>query len=756
MFESLKWRGSGLLTLALFAATFCLFFKTGTFEFLNFDDPLSVAGNIHVLRGVTSESLEWASITAHLGYPQFLTWFSFMLDIELFGPNPGALHLVSALIHSINACLLFHLLHLVTGSTWRSLFAAALFAFHPQRCESVAWLAERKDILWATFALATMITYVLHLRTGRAYWRWISIILFTLALLAKTMAVITPPLLVLIDLWPRFQKRELRSLKKFLLFSVRSTFDKMPYLILAGVFSCFALRLLAASEVTGVDFGSRVALMCNSYAGYIGKFFWPADLALLYPIYPVYFDARIAGLLLLGGLITICFLWFALRGQPACFIGWCWFLIVLFPVSGILQNGSQSMADRYSYFSTIGLTILILWGALNGVEYWSKNVRVIIATAGCMVTAATWLVMWKELDYWRDSVAIWKKTLEATRGRPNVIAQINLGAALLSRGELDAAIQQFRTAAELRPDIPNSGIFLVDSLLVQNQPAEARKALNAVLEKLPLDASLVCLRAAIHRLEGNQEAALKDTFEAVQFAPDNPRANGELSHYFEEKNDLLRALKYARIAAITDPLNGAAQQHLWQLLRKMDRPFAQVLEEYLQIVPAFGKEVSPLISAARIELGQSHVGEAEVLYRNAHAKGYCAPHDTVDWASSLVLLDNYQATAQALSRLQKRTPVESTAVLRLCRAIYERWGITGHHAALIRSALDHLSEEEISNSAIALFLRVASSEALGDFPPDGKEQLEKARKLAEAEGNAALVERIEYILNRLVRTPFPP
>jgi len=455
-------------------AVVVVFGQTVRHDFINFDDGLYVYENPSVQHGLTGETVTWSLTTFHASNWHPLTWLSHALDCQLYGTqHPGGHHLTNVVLHAAVAILLLLVLWRMTGSLWPSAFVAAVFAVHPLRVESVAWVAERKDLLSGLFFMLTLGAYLYYVRRPFSWLRYLLVAeLFTLGLTAKPMLVTLPFVLLLLDYWPlgRMRVSGLPSdtaSKGTVPFSLRRKWgqspwrrliaEKIPLLMLAAA-SCAVTSLAQHKALVPVDVvpvSSRISNALVSYVAYIGQFFYPAGLAIFYP-YPgdgvPIWKAAVA-LAVLGGISVAALL--AWRRLPYLFVGWFWYLGMLVPVIGLVQVGSQAMADRYTYLPQIGLCIAVAWGAAAvgqtflsagkkaGYCRWAYGVVSVSLVVALMACA------WRQTSFWRDNETLWTRTLACTDR--NVFAHNNLGAALASRKNVDAAIAHFQKATDLSP-----------------------------------------------------------------------------------------------------------------------------------------------------------------------------------------------------------------------------------------------------------------------------------------------------------------
>jgi len=425
----------------LFAITWAVFGQTFHHQFINYDDPLYVIDNAHVRAGLRWGGIAWALTHVHSQNWHPLTSISHMMDCQLFGLNAGAHHLVNVFFHSLAAALLFVFLQRATASVWRSAFAAAVFALHPLRVESVAWIAERKDVLSGVFFMATLIAYVAYARK-QSIGRYVTMsILFACGLMSKPMLVTTPIVLLLLDYWPlaRFERSTITKL----------VVEKIPLFALSAgsiVMTLWAQNFaLGSTEFLPLQW--RITNALFSYFEYVRQTFWPHDLIPFY-VHP---ENRLEIWRLLIAvifLITATVIAFVRRRQnPYLIIGWLWYLVMLIPVIGIVQVGLQGHADRYTYLPQIGLNIAMVWLIWDLTKSW-RTQKIILSSAAVIVVATLSILSWKQTQHWRDTEALWRHTLAITPDSD--VAHAGLGGILFVRGQVDESIDHYERALRLR------------------------------------------------------------------------------------------------------------------------------------------------------------------------------------------------------------------------------------------------------------------------------------------------------------------
>lgn len=523
-----KIRLNTVLVISLFVITAALYSKAAFFPFCVIDDGDYVAKNHFVKSGLSFDAISWAFTTFHSSNWHPVTWLSLMLDSQLFGVDPMGYHLVNVGLHALNTSLVFLVFSSMTGAVWRSAFVAACFALHPMHVESVAWIAERKDVLSTLFLMLTLLFYSSYVKQSKRSRYVLSLAAFALGLMAKPMLVTLPVILLLLDFWPleRFKIRlfdnagacnkqegtdRYCSLKPLLL-------EKLPFGLFAAASSIVTIyaQKSSISTITNVPLHMRVSNALWALVMYVEKMFLPFDLSILYPHVPVsLLTAGWAALLLCG--ITFGVLKYMNR-LPYLAVGWFWYLITLLPVLGIIQVGRQSMADRYSYIPLIGLFAMASWG---GAELCTKlpKLKNMVSVAAVSMLLFYAIITWFQLNYWRDNVTLISHSLEVTennsflhytmgliyarQGKPelaikeyresiridpeNSEAYFSLGVCLEDSGRIDWAISQYRAALLINPGNPQYHIKLAEALSRQGMIDETIGHLYEALRLNPGD-----------------------------------------------------------------------------------------------------------------------------------------------------------------------------------------------------------------------------------------------------------------------------
>jgi protein O-mannosyl-transferase len=519
-----------LIALALVLITLAVYLPVTRDAFLDYDDDEYVTENPVVQDGLTLAGLKWAFTTGRASNWHPLTWLSHMTDCTLFGLNPFAHHFINVIFHAANAALVFILLLRLTGKIWPSVFVAALFAWHPLHVESVAWIAERKDVLSAFFALLALLSYAKYVQTDCRRSYWFALIFFAFGLLSKPMLVTLPCVMLLLDFWPlqRFSPAAFR-------FSLLT--EKIPFFLLTAA-SCVVTFLVqhsgrAVATLDDVSLGFRLENATVATAGYLQKSVWPAPLAVIYPLAPIpaaTFAWSVAAL------IVICaFVWHVRKLNRCWLVGWLWFLGTLVPVIGIVQVGGAAMADRYTYIPSIGIFLAVAFGLPEFAGKISWVNKILPVGAAFLLVASISLTEW-QLHYWRDTETLFRHTLAVTQ--VNDMAHLNLGIALDQQGRSEEALAEYRETLRISPgryQIHFNMGCLLDKL---GRPAEA---LAEFREAIRLDPKVAMWHSAVGSelaTLGQGDEALKEFAEAGRLKPDYAQPHLETAKiFFQQRRD---------------------------------------------------------------------------------------------------------------------------------------------------------------------------------------------------------------------------
>jgi tetratricopeptide (TPR) repeat protein len=538
----------GLLLVLL---TLAVYLPVRQHGFAAIDDTDYVTENRVVQSGLTWVGVRWAFVNLAAGFWQPLTWLSHMLDCEWFGLNPAGHHLVNLLWHLVNTVLLLAVLRRMTGSLWRSAMVAALFALHPLHVESVAWVAERKDVLSAFFWLLTMLCYQRYveatgLQSGKAKGYYAATCLcFVGGLMSKTMVVTLPVVLLLLDWWPlkRFTINNLRLAGR------RLILEKLPLLAAGFISVLLTLRgeRLVGALPSAADFpiGGRLGNAALSYVWYLQKMFWPDGLAVFYP-YPKTFSAlAVGGSVVILLLITILAIR-AARTRPQLAVGWFWYVVTLLPVIGLVQIGTHARADRYTYLPLVGVFLALVWGAAELLARW-RLPRWAVGTLAGLVLGACASATGHQLQYWRDDETLFAHALAVTADNP--LAHVNYGVVLEQEELTEEAMRHYREALRLNPRQVQAHNNLASLL---DQAGAADEALGHYREALRLNPAAplahLNLGALLAKL-GQSDEAMQHYAEAARLLPGDPRP-----HYLMGKAVLRQNQSAAAIAHFRDAL----------------------------------------------------------------------------------------------------------------------------------------------------------------------------------------------------------
>jgi tetratricopeptide (TPR) repeat protein len=509
--------------------TWIVFGQTLWHDFINYDDPRYVYENTKITGGLSFSVIAWAFTHVHSMNWHPLTTISHMLDCQLYGLKAGAHHFTNVLLHSIVAILLFLTLQYMTGALWRSAFVAAVFAIHPLHVESVAWIAERKDVLSGVFFMLTLLAYV-HYARAPSIWRYLMVVfLFALGLMSKPMLVTLPFVLLLLDHWPLGRIREEGSNvgRQLLKLAV----EKIPLIVLSAVSSVvtFVAQKGAVGETEQLSVLARINNAVVSYVAYIWQMLWPMRLAVFYP-HPenrLLLWEIIASLLLL---ICLTVLAIALRKQrPYLITGWLWYLGMLVPVIGLVQVGWQGHADRYTYLPQIGLYIAGTWAFADLTASWRRR-RVLLGAAALLVVAALSWCAWIQTSYWRDSETLFRHALAVTAN--NDVAENNLGIVFLRKGEVDQAISLLQAAVDLRPDNSPAHENLAKALLQKGQVADALVHYRKLLKLQPDNIEVHNIVGTVLIQQGRVAEGVEEWQKVLAVEPDNGNAMSNLAWVF--------------------------------------------------------------------------------------------------------------------------------------------------------------------------------------------------------------------------------
>ncbi len=553
-----------VIRLGLVIAVLGVYGKVLGFDFIEYDDTGYVTRNPEVQQGLSWEGLRWAFTTLRLANWHPLTWLSHQLDVTLFGLDPSGHHAVNVLFHALNVVLLFGLLHGLTGALWRSAAAAAIFALHPLQVESVAWIAERKNLISTLFWLLACRSYLNYARSERRTQYALTIAWMAIGLMCKPALVTLPFALLLLDYWPLGRIAPGAGLRGY---GARIT-EKLPLFVLAIV---FCVITWSAQQYGGaLEGGATIPLydrLINalvSYALYLWRFLWPFGLSVYYPHPNIPGTGGEPWALLqvaaAASTLIACTTLVAISRRRYAVVGWLWFLGTLVPMIGVVQTGTQAMADRYAYVPIIGLSILLCWGghellAMGGSRRpWPRVAAALVLSLYCGIAS------WQQLGHWRNSLELFSHALALSPRNTRVL--VSVGVEMQQAGRLDEAIRKYRTALEIRPEYPLALMNLGTAFQERGDPQDAIRALQRATA---IDPTLVLghynLANAL-AASGNMNGAVAHYRRTLELDPENVAARVNLGSAFASQGELVSAMVEFRRALELDPQNHAARKNL--------------------------------------------------------------------------------------------------------------------------------------------------------------------------------------------------
>jgi protein O-mannosyl-transferase len=599
----MAWALCGLLVLLVVL----VFGQTATFGFINLDDDQYVTQSAATQLGLSAAGIAWAWQHSQVGNWHPLTTMSFMLDWQLFGMKAGGYHLHNVLLHAASVVLLFLLLRRMTGAMWRSLLAAAVFAIHPLRAESVAWVAERKDVLSGFYFLLTLWAYVVYVRRP-SRWRYLAVLLFfALGLMCKAMLVTLPVPLLVLDYWPlkRFETgageseaQSVRAWKPWLRRVGKLAGEKLALLVLAVGFSALTMYLsLSAERVEAVlPLWVRLAIAPVSAVTYLGQMLCPWNLAAHYPYSAAGPSGwRVAAACLVLGAISAG-AWAVRRKRPYVLMGWLWYVVTLLPVIGLVPGGNQMRADRYTYLTQIGLYVTLVWAVGERWLSWSPRIKRSAALGGAVLVAGLMVLAWRQTSYWRDSERLWRHALTCTS--ENAVAHEHLADALTERAREAVAKHEYQ--------------------LAQAQVAEAKENYQQALAIMPQRVPSLCNLGGMLCDEGKLDEAIGLFDRAIAANPRVADAHYNLANALLRKGSVNEAIRCYQRALELSPNHAAAHNNLANVLADTGK-LEEAIVHYRQAIAANPRHVDAYNNLGNALLKQGKVAEAEANYRRALA-----------------------------------------------------------------------------------------------------------------------------------------
>lgn len=550
-----------LLTLGIYA-------PVRHFDFINYDDPVYVTQNLHVTSGLNADNLRWAFTNTEVANWFPLTWISLMADCQFWGFEAGPQHLTNVLLHTASTLLLFALLKRMTRATGPSAMVAFLFALHPLHVESVAWVAERKDVLSVLFWMLTLLSYARYVSRPKPGAYLLTLLLYCLGFLAKPMVVTLPAVLVLLDFWPLRRYPPSGSRAQFIHGQTR---EKAPFFVLAILMSVTTVLVQrsggAVRPVELFSVSTRVANAVVSASVYIRDMLWPMRLAVFYPLResPPVWQVIASGAALV--MITAVVLGLV-RTRPYLAVGWSWYLVTILPVIGIIQVGDQSHADRYMYIPMVGLSVMLAWGAADVWQHWPKT-RSVLAGLGAAAGLACLMLTARQVSYWENSKTLFMHALQVTGD--NAIAHGCLGDALRVEGRYEDALVEYRQAIAIEPRYVAALINLGADLGLLGRPQEALAPLSSAIRLKGDDVDARNAFGLALAMQGRLKEAEEQFGVAIRLKPDSVMAHTMLGNTFGNLGRMDDAIAQFQEALRLQPNSAEARVNLQKALAMRDR-----------------------------------------------------------------------------------------------------------------------------------------------------------------------------------------
>jgi tetratricopeptide (TPR) repeat protein len=718
--------------------------------FVSFDDNIYITENPQVQRGLTFESVIWAFATPHgdTGFWHPLTSLSHLLDYELFALNPLGHHLTSLLFHIANTLLLFWVLKRMTGAVWRSAFVAAAFALHPLHVEPVAWISERKDVLSGFFWMLTIAAYIRYAeRPGIGRYLLVFAAL-CMGLMAKAIVVTLPFVLLLLDYWPlerfRWGRQSDAGGKKT---SVgRLVLEKLPLLIPVAITSVIIFivqrNLGAMAPLENLPINFRLSNALVSYIRYIGRMIYPSGLAVLYPVGTISLWQAAAAAVLLIAVSGLVILWSG--NHKYLPVGWFWYLGSLVPVSGLIQVGSQAMADRYTYLSLVGIFIIVAWGIAELSAKWRYQ-KTVLSAAAILVFAVLLLCTRRQVGIWQNDFTLFGHTIEVTADNPNALLYNNLGSAFQSRGRLDEAINCYRRALQINPEYFSAHNNLGLALQSQGRLDEAVSHWLYALKLKPDFAPAHNNLGQALQSQGRFDEAVSHYLLSLKFNPNNPEAYNNLGIILQSQGRFDEAIKYYRQSLRIRPSYAPAHNNLglvFQSQGRLDEAIA-CYQHALNIEPNYPDALNNL---GLVRQFQGGLDEAVGYYRRALELAPDHPYAHRNIALAYLEQGKLSSAVEHFNQALRVKPEWPDIYDQLARLWAVRQEPGFHDPEKAVRLAERACELTGSKSPEILDTLAVAYAAAGRFS-QAIETAEKAMELAEVAGKKDLTEKIQ---NRLL------
>ena len=732
------WMTAGICAL-LVVLVFLVFGQTCGHRFINYDDSGYVYDNPQILKGPTLEGIGWAFTHVHSDNWHPLTTISHMLDCRVYGLWAGGHHLTNVILHAAAAVVLFLALREMTGAVWRCAVAAALFAVHPLRVESVAWVAERKDVLSGLFFMLTLWAYARYARRPASWRGYIPVAgWFALGLMSKPMLVTLPFVLLLLDYWPLGRWQKAGQMPRLFL-------EKLPLLALSGL-SCLATLFSQTSTIRPLEDFSVTVRLGNAlvaYAVYLGKLVYPANLAVFYPLWkegwPLWEVAMSA--LLLAGLTLAA--WWLRRKHPALLVGWCWYLGMLVPVIGLVQVGVQAYADRYTYLPVIGLGVAVVWMAADLTAGW-RHRNVLLGAAASVLLGILLAAAHRQTSHWRDDTTLWTHVLGCTRN--NYVAHNNLGLALLLEKRTEEAEAHFRETLAANPLFAKAYYNLGCIRMLQQRWEDAVDLFRQALALDPAMAEAHNNIGNVYSKLGRYDGAVEQFQQALTLKPAYPEAHNNLGNVYLLQGRTEEAIVRFGEALRLMPDYSEAHANLGNALVGCGRTEEGVahLREVLRLNP---DDPGVLINQgwALFELG--HADEAEVHFREALRLRPDYPEAHSNLGSALFQQGRAEEAIRHMEKSLELQPINGDTRQNLALMLVAaprpelRNGARAVQLALEANAANG------GNNPVTLYILAAAYAETGEFSK-GLQTAQKSLRLATAQSNKVLSGPLQEVIQR--------
>jgi protein O-mannosyl-transferase len=599
-----------LVLLTIVALNVIIYAPSLNYDFLHYDDPIYVSENIEVARGLTGHGVLWAFTTGLSANWHPLTWLSHMLDVQFYGMIAERHHLTNMLLHIANSLLLFWLVFRTTRLWRRSAVVALLFAVHPLHVESVVWIAERKDVLSALFWMLTFHTYVSYVRRPLLRHRLTVFLIFLLGLMAKPMLVTLPFILLLFDIWPLHRVSLKAGQRKVWL---QLFLEKIPLFSLSVISSVVTIiaqwRGGAVQNLEMLSLSQRVANAVVSYVLYLVQMVWPRNLIAYYAYEPPSLWLLAISVLVLASISVSAIL--LARRYPYLLVGWIWYLVTLLPVIGLIQVGEQSRADRYTYVPLIGIFILVAWGVSHLVAIRRYRGIELGIAAGILICILTILAR-RQVRYWESDLSLWEHAVQEMPR--NYFARTNLGTAFVTRGDLDAAIDQYTEALRLKPNSASTCNGLGIVLSKKGLLSEAERYYGEALRINPNFAEARANLGTVLGTLGKNEDAISEFLAALKLDPQKAEIHYNLGFAYAKLDKMDEAVAYYNKALELKPSYAEAHVELGNILF-IKGELAGAIEHYSKSLA-----INPDLWNAHINLGLALMNQKRLAEAIFHFK----------------------------------------------------------------------------------------------------------------------------------------